>query len=87
MFKFASLINRDACNIDDNPEKERIALKNNTILFLFILSRVSSIEGIENSIKPLYIKENSLFIAFDIILQGIEDITIIPNILIRVLDA
>ena len=39
--------------MDDNDEKERIALNMSVVLFLFVLIKNNSIEGIENSISPL----------------------------------
>lgn len=83
--KFASSIYREACIMDDNPENDRIILKNSVILFLFMPDNVNSIDGIENSINPLNMKDNSLLISFDIMADGIVKIVIIPNILIRVI--
>ena len=38
--------------MDDNDEKESIALNISVMLFLFVFIKDNSIEGIENSISP-----------------------------------
>ena len=47
-----SFINKLACIIEDEEEKDSIILNIRIILFLFILSSDNLIEGRENSIKP-----------------------------------
>jgi len=51
-FNEASFINKLACIMEDNPENESIAPSIRVMLFLFISSKDSWIEGIENYIKP-----------------------------------
>lgn len=85
LFKEASFIKIVACIIEDSEEKERIVLKKSTIVFLFKDDRDNVIDGIENSINPLNRYEMLLVKILFIMLQGIENITIIPKIFNRVL--
>lgn len=73
--------------MDDRPEKERIALRKSAIFFLFMLSIDSFIDGKENSIKPLNRNAELFVIILFIMLQGIENIIIIPKMLTKVLKA
>ena len=87
MFNDASFINKVACIIEDIPEKERIIQSIIVAIFSLIFEESICSDGIENSINPSKKYVELLVIILSIILQGIEKITMIPKIFIKVLKA
>ena len=52
VFKFTSLINNEACKIEDKPEKDNNMHISKTIFFREIVEFSKAIVGMENSSSP-----------------------------------